>query len=59
MFFFPFVKFYEDVTQKVVEITDFRKMSQEGMRDAFHNVLNFSQKSEPLYAGRNVDQKQI
>ena len=36
--FFSFVKFYDNVTQKVVEIIDFRKMSLEGIVDAFYDM---------------------
>ena len=36
--FFTFVKFYDDVTQKVVEIINFRKMSLEGVVDAFYDM---------------------
>jgi len=36
--FFSFVKFYDDVNQKVVEIIDFRKMSLEGIVDAFYDM---------------------
>ena len=36
--FFSFVKFYDDVTQKVVEIIDFRKLSLEGIVDAFYDM---------------------
>ena len=36
--FFSFVKFYDDVTQKVVEMIDFRKMSLEGIVDAFYDM---------------------
>ena len=36
--FFSFVKFYDVITQKVVEIIDFRKMSLEGIVDAFYDM---------------------
>ena len=36
--FFTFVKFYDDVIQKLVEIIDFRKKFLEDMRDAFYDV---------------------
>ena len=36
--FFSFVKFYDDINQKVVEIFDFRKMSLEGVVDAFYDM---------------------
>ena len=36
--FFSFVKFYDDVTQKVVEIIDFCKKFLEGMVDAFYDM---------------------
>ena len=36
--FFSFVIFYNDETQKVVEIIDFRKKFQGGMVDAFYDM---------------------
>ena len=36
--FFSFVKFFDHVTQKVVKIIDFHKMSLEGIVDAFYDM---------------------